>query len=182
MTTEKKRNETAIHTEVTGIDEYEKTESIYFRHIDGTKVFSVSKKASVISELLKSIMVYSKDSDGRSIDLPLVFDVYHGNDTIFEFIQSYMEYFEGKDESDPPVKPLPNNKHISLIFQDEYKIFLYIVKENDTLKFKIETINKYIMTALYFDLNKLSNKLAAIVASLIKSKSLDELKTLLGSE
>jgi hypothetical protein len=182
MTTEKKENETTILAEVMGLDEYEKTESIYFRHIDGIKVFSVSEKASVISELLTSTMVDSKDSDGRSIGKPLVFDVDHGNDTIFEFIQSYMEYFEGKDESDPPVKPLPNNKHISLIFQDEYKIFLDIVKEDDTLKFKIETINKYIMTALYFGLNKLSNKFVAIVASLIKSKSLDELKNLLGSE
>jgi hypothetical protein len=167
-------------TEVLGLDVDEKTDRIYFRHIDGTTVFSVSEQASTISKLLTSTMVDSKDSDGRSIDTPLVFNVDHGTDEIFAFIQSYMEYFEGKSETEPPSKPLPNNTHISVIFQDEYELFSDIVPENDTLKVKLETINKYIITALYFDIKNLATKLAAIVASLIQSKSLTQLKNLLG--
>jgi hypothetical protein len=125
-------------------------------------------------------MADKNDNNGRSEESPLVLNVEHGSDEIFAFIQSYMEYFEDKDESDPPPKPLPNNTHISAIFQDEYTIFSNIVKENDTLKVKLETLNEYIIVALYFDIKKLSTKLAAIVASLIQPKSLTQLKNLLG--
>jgi hypothetical protein len=161
---------------VLGLDDDEvKSDRIYFRNDSLT--FSVSEKAAVISKLLTSIMVDT--NSGRSENNPLVFNVEHGSDEIFKFIQIYMEYFEGKDESEPPPKPLPSNTHISAIFQDEYHIFSNIVKENDTLKVKLETLNKYIIVAIYFDIKNLPTKLSAIVASLIQSKTLTQLKNLL---
>ena len=178
----KKTQKPTEQAEVIGLDEDEKTERIYFSHISGNTVFSVSEKASSISKFLNSFFIAdSNDSDGRSKNKPLILKVEHGSDEIFEFIQTYMEYFEDKIESDPPQKPLPNNTHISAIFQSEYEIFSGIVTETDSLKIKLETLNKYIIVALYFDLKKLSTKLAAIVASLIQSKSLTQLKNLLGN-
>jgi hypothetical protein len=179
MADEKKQ--TTIPEEVLGLDNEEKNARVYFRHVTGTNVFSVSEQASTISKFLTSAMDDGNDINGRSKDQPLVLTVDHGSDENFAFIQRYMEYFEDKVESDPPPKPLPNNTHISAIFQDEYKIFSDIVKENDTLKVKLETLNKYIIVALYFDIKKLSTKLAAIIASLIQPKSLTQLKNLLGS-
>jgi hypothetical protein len=175
MTTEKKQ------TKVIGLDVDEKNDRIYFRHVNGTTIFSVFEKAAYISKFLKSSMQDSKDTHGRSKDNPLVFTVEYGTDKIFKFIQNYIEYFDGAKESDPPPKPLPINTHISAILHDEYEIFSDIVKENDTLKVKLETLNKYIIVALYFDIKHLSTKLASIVASLIQSKSLTQLKNLLGS-
>jgi hypothetical protein len=177
MTTEKKQTCDAP----IGLDEDEKTARVYFRHIEGTIVFSVSEQASAISKLLTSIISESDDLVGRSEDNPLIFNVAHGTDEIFTFIKNYMEYFDGVAESDPPQKPLPDNTHISAIFRSEYKLFSDIVKENDTLQHKLQTLNKYIMIALYFDIKNLSTKLAAIVANLIQSKSLSQLKNLLGT-
>jgi hypothetical protein len=179
MTDEKEQ--TLIPEEILGISENDENSRVYFRHASGTTVFSVTQQASIISKLLTSTMLDSNDIDGKSEDNPLVFNVDNGTDDIFEFIQSYMEYFEGKTESNPPPKPLPNNTHISAILHDEYILFSDIVNENDTLKVKIETFNKYIIVALYFDIKHLATKLAAIVASLIQTKSLTQLKTLLGA-
>jgi hypothetical protein len=177
MTSEKKQ---VSSEEVLGLDVGETHIDIYFQCAKGTNVFSISEKASSISKFLTSAMADGNDKNGRSKELPLVLNVEQGSDEIFAFIQNYMKYFEDDDESDPPPKPLPNNTHISAIFQDEYKIFSNIVKENDTLKVKLETLNRYIIVALYFDIKKLPIKLAAIVASLIQSKSLTQLKNLLG--
>ena len=151
--------------------------NIYLKHTGDINVFHVSRSAAKNSKLLKSSILenpnaetYGSESNPMIVTVPDI--------TTMPFIIRYLEFFADRNESAPPEAPL-RNVDISVLLDGEYHLFADIYAENINLGEKLQLMKIYIEAAIYFDIKHLHKKLAAIVAFLIKNKTIAELKELM---
>jgi hypothetical protein len=161
----------------------ENTQVIYFKSVNCDKVFSLPYSAIKLSQYLLSavqdnIITESelKDELGYTSENPIIILVDEGNDIIFDFIVTYLTYFNNIPETQPPPAPLNCSTHISTVFNDEYKLYEHLFT-NDT-KLDIANIIKHTIVAVYFNIPHLPAKLSACCASLLQRLSPEQIKSL----
>jgi len=161
---------------ITGLpegDEETKSETfIYIKQKINNTVWKISRKAASGSKFLKaSILENPNASTYGTVVNPLIIDMEY--DTM-PFIIRYLEHFVDKPDIPIPEKPL-KNVDISVILGNNYKLFIGIYNDDDALGVKFEKLNTYIMSAVYFNIKNLHEVICAIVASLVKNKTIEEL-------
>jgi hypothetical protein len=162
---------TQMVEEVKGLDD--ETTYIYIKHKNSSKVFELPTTAAIHSKLLK--VVVFDDNNTTTQEDPFVIELF--DDQCIQLMVDYLMFHDNKIESASPDKPL-SNIHISVILGKEYVLFADVVESKMDLLDKIIKIGNIINCSLYFNTTHLTGKLCAIVASLIKDKSIEELKLL----
>jgi hypothetical protein len=161
--------------EIKGLDS--EVDYIYIKHDDSEKVWRMTVGSASNSVLLKESIIDNPNTEsyGTNENNPMAIKTIK-TDTL-PIIVDYMNFYDGTAEKEPPEKPI-KNIHLSVIFGDEYTLFINIYDESDSVKTKILKLNDHVESALYFGIKHLHKKLCAIAAYILKDLSISEIKKL----
>jgi hypothetical protein len=150
---------------------------IYIKHVDDEKVWGLKTGGANHSILLKESIIENPNTDsyGTTESNPMSIDTI--KPYTLPFIVSYMNFYDGTPEKNPPEKPI-KSIHLSVIFGDEYHLFTSIYSETDSVKTKILKLNDHIEMSMYFKLQIVCDKLCSIVASILKELDITSIKKL----
>jgi hypothetical protein len=153
---------------------------VFIKHESDTKVWQLPNGSAEHSILLKESIIDNPNTEsyGTSESNPMM--IKNIKVETIPFIVAYMNFYNGKNEKDPPEQPI-KNIHLSVIFGDEYHLFTDIYNETDSVKTKILKLNDHIESTLYFSIKHLHKKLCAIAASILKDLNIAEIKKLVDS-
>ena len=138
----------SINTPVVSLDDDENIDSTkyyYIKYASGEideLPLSSAKISPIISELISADEPIGLTKE-TAINLPTI------NDTILKRMVEYINYFDGKDETNPPEKPIPKIP-LEKIFKNELPLFNNMYKESDKFCDRMLSVNEYITAALYF--------------------------------
>jgi hypothetical protein len=170
--------ESVDESNISGLDEDDEVlmRTVYIKHENDPTVFIIDGTSARLSLLLREsiLNVGNVELYGLTEDNPMVISAIAT--FTMPFIAEYMLAC-GDDEPEAPEAPL-QNVHISGILVDEYKMFARIYDEDGPLKATVTHLNDYIQASLYMGLKELTRKICAIIANLLRSKSIEEIKTL----
>lgn len=158
------------------LDNSHSPEYIYMKQNYEKKIYKIPKTAAMHSKMLLTNIInntHNTDKYGLTETCPVI--IQKTDVDILQFIYDYMMYNNNRKEKEAPEAPL-KKIHISSILGNEYELFINIYNEDDLLECKIEKINKYIKTALYFDFKYLCKKLCALAANLIINSDINQLQ------
>jgi hypothetical protein len=150
---------------------------VFIKHESDPMVWQLPNGSAEHSLLLKESIIDNPNTEsyGTSEGNPMMIKNIKV-DTI-PFIIDYMNFYEDKNEKEPPEQPI-KNIHLSVIFDEEYHLFMDIYDETDSVTNKILKLNDHVETTLYFGIKHLHKKLCAIAASILKDLSISEIKKL----
>jgi hypothetical protein len=153
----------------------ESTKFVFIKHKDSETVWKLPSGGAIHSILLRDSIINNPNTESYGIleTNPMIIDNIKMH--TIPFIVSYMNFYDCQTESNPPEFPL-KNIHPSVIFGDEYELYVNIYNSEDTVISKILKLNDNIQSALYFNITHLPKKLCAIIAHIIKDLSLDDVK------
>lgn len=170
---------TMSNNDAGSLDDDEKTDRmLWIKHINANKCYAIPCKYATISKKLQYIIDNNNADDtyGFVENNPIIVENTVNMD-VFEFIIKYIMLSESK-ESASPEKPL-KNVDMSVILGPEYVLFTSIYDSDTPLSSQLESLNNYIMGALYFEFQYLHEKICAIISSFFKGKPLEEVKAML---